>query len=221
MVALAGIRLTPTVRPHDVPPLGAALAGLAVAAAAVLLPQPVLDGGAGASGVAALVAVAQPPLGWTARSLLALVGGAGAALVAWSALFLLWGPGGWLDRGGADDVLVVRRADAHPDAPPRPPFRAGELDAAKAVPPTTPPAVPVERPVPADLDLPLSAFDPAAIPEQPMEPVRALPPLPRAALEPGERIETVELPAPTAGGPPPSIEALLDRLERRAARRAA
>jgi hypothetical protein len=149
-----------------------------------------------------------------------------AGAIGWSALFLIWGPGGWLHTPEPSDVPSVRRADAHPDAPPRRPMSAAEL----GVPP--PPSV---RPIPRDLDQPLAEFHPAAIPEVPLEPVRPVAPLvrtpviepeaeaerkPEPELEPEiARIETFELtpmvrPAPRAPRTEETVEALLERLER-------
>ncbi|MCI1142294.1 hypothetical protein MOP88_08260 [Sphingomonas sp. WKB10] len=66
----------------------------------------------------------------TARAVLALAGGALAGAVIWSALFLLFGPGGLLAPRAAssDGVPVLRRADAHPDAPARRPLSAADLE---------------------------------------------------------------------------------------------
>lgn len=208
-----------------VAPLGGAVAGLAVAALALLVPRGVLEDWVWQSGIASLVSVAAPPLGTTARALLALGGGAIAAAVVWSALFLLFGNGGLLvpKRVREDGVPVVRRADAHPDAPPRRPLSASDLGVPMppeaAVPePEVLPALalePDEQDIPADLDLPLAAFHPAAVPAVPREPVRPVPSL-RVPVElaEGERIASVELPrGPSEAGGPPSIESLLRRLE--------
>lgn len=199
-------------------PVTAALAGGAgVALACLALPAAWLEGAVEASGIAALLPVAAPPLGLTARALLALGGGIAVAAVAWAALYLLVGPGGPLAPRVPGDGPAVRRADAHPDAPPRRPLSAADLP--------VPPA-PMEKPVPVDLDVPLAAYDPAAVLAAPMEPVRALKPL-APALAPGERLETYVLtppppPAPQpAAAEPPSIDALLRRLEQGAVRRVA
>lgn len=218
-----------------VPPVGGAVAGLGVVALFALLPAAVLEDCVWASGVPALVSAAAPPLGTTARAVLALIGGAMAGSVSWSLLYLLVGPGGLLaPRTPAGAVPVVRRADAHPDAPPRPPMTAADL----GTPLMEVTAPPIERPVPADLDQPLAAFDPAAIPDVPLTPPAPVPPLARApiiaavppprTLAPGERIETYVLTPPVPKVPPeprravaekPSIDALLRRLEEAAAQR--
>jgi hypothetical protein len=229
-------------------PAGGALAGLATAALFLLLPQATLEDWVWQSGLPALIAVAAPPLGDTARAVLALAGGGLAAAVTWSALFLLFGAGGlFAPRPAADGgVPVLRRADAHPDAPARRPMSAADLGT--PLPPPTPPvieavplpevavptydeqgegALPDERSIPADLDLPLAAFHPDALPEVPREPVRPVLPLrppATAAAEPppvpSESLQPVAPPAPAGPSEVPSIESLLDRLERSTRRKA-
>lgn len=195
------------------PIAGAGAAGLAAMASALLLPTAWLESAVWRSGIAALLPVAEPPLGATARAALALGGGGGIAAVAWAALFLLWGSGGPL---APRPFHGVRRGDAHPDAPPRPPLSVLELGVPA---PAAPPSPPQERDLPADLDQPLAAFDPAAVPAVPREPVRAVAPLaaPRALAD-GERIETFDLSPRKPGDDQPSIEQLLRRLETGAAR---
>lgn len=137
-------------------------------------------------------------------------------------------------------VPVLRRADSHPDAPARRPIRAAE-DLGQPLPMNPPVATarkrmiakPEVRDLPVDLETPLAALDPTAIPETPREPVRAVAALSRPQMiDPGERFETFELtpikrgtlkpqparPMPTAAESPPSIGALLDRLERKKGR---
>jgi len=191
------------------PPYGGAIAGLAVASVAVLLPIEQLEALVALSGVDALVPVAAPPLGATARGAMALGGGLGAAAVGWAVLFLLFGRGGLLARR----VPAMRRADAHPDAPPRRPVSAAELG--PPPPPATVAEPPLERDLPRDLDQPLATFDPQAIPDVPRAPSPALPSLsPPPALAVGERIETFDLSPREPGSTEPSIEELLARLER-------
>lgn len=220
----------PAVHPL-VAPVGAAVAGIAVAAVCALVPAGVLEDWVWRSGVPALVAAAAPPLGTTARAILALIGGALSASVAWSALYLLFGTGGLLAPRTVRAVPTVRRADAHPDAPPRWPMTAADLgtplmDLAPSAPEPSPAVI--ERTLPADLDQPLSAFDPCAVPDVPMTPSAPVAPLARLALAPGERIDTYVLtppppsvlPLPRRSVPPtagatPSIDALLQRLEAR------
>ncbi|MEI9849676.1 MAG: hypothetical protein WDN24_01140 [Sphingomonas sp.] len=112
-------------------PLAALLLGAGAAAAAVIVPVPVLEGLVSDSGIAAIVAAAEPPLGTTAR--LVVAGGAGAmtALFSWLALFVLLGTRGLTigrsEAAPAAEAIhtpVIRRADAHPDAPPRAPLLA-------------------------------------------------------------------------------------------------
>ena len=199
---------------RSIPLWGAAGAGGLVAVICLLVPGASLDAALRASGIAELL----PAPGATPRVMLALGASVAVAAIVWSALYLLFGSGGPLAAPrprASDGVPTLRRADAHPDAPPRRPLSAAMELAA-------PPAPrPVEAALPADLDLPLAAFDPAAIPAVPLEPVR-----PVAPLAPGERLETFALrprarPAPVAAPDSPSIEALLRRLEQGAERRVA
>ncbi|MEE8609897.1 MAG: hypothetical protein V3V60_09635 [Sphingomonas aquatilis] len=204
-------------------PAGGAVAALAVAVLFVALPATVLEDWVWRSGLPSLIGAAEPPLGTTARAVLALAGGALAGAVTWSALFLLFGPGGLLAPRAAssDGVPVLRRADAHPDAPARRPLSAADLedddDMVFARPVTSPvigappPPPPVEQPIPADLDLPLAAFHPGALPPVPLTPVRPVPPL-RVPAKPAAE-------EPAAPAAPPTIESLIDRLERVTRRR--
>ena len=220
--------------------IGGGACALIVAAGIVLMPSGMLEELVWTSGVAALVPAAQPPLGITARAVLAIAAGGLAGAVGWSVLYLLFGPGGFLvgtvrrDRTG-DSLPVVRRADAHPDAPPRRPICAADLGTPLMDGPF------VERPLPTNLEQPLAAFDPAAIPAAPRSPMPPVAPLPRP--QPDARIETFALPAiavtvpPVSESPecppiaplrakpeaatPPSIDALLRRLEQGARAREA
>ena len=99
--------------------------------------------------------------------------------------------------------------------------------------------LPEEQPLPVDLDQPLAAYDPAAVPDEPLDwfpPPTEIEAAPRRqTFDPGERFETFALtpmvrPAPPSAAEPPSplrakadpsetIQALLDRLERVAAAR--
>ncbi|KQO55640.1 hypothetical protein [Sphingomonas sp. Leaf257] len=173
-----------------------------------------------------ILAAARPPLGMKARMLLALVAGLGAGAVTWAVVYLLWGPGGLLarrakpvrDDDDEDYVPAVRRSDRHPDAPPRRPLNAAELGA-------PPPPVEediVERTLPADLDQPLSAYDPEAILSTPREPMRPAPaePMPIPPMrEPAPEERGAALPLPDRQDE--SIETMLDRLERETALRKA
>ena len=106
----------------------------------------------------------------------------------------LFGAGGGVGSGAGDDgALVVRRADAHPDAPPRRPLSLADLGGIAP---------------PSDLDTPLSAIDPDAIPSVPRAPVR-----PVAPLASGERLQIFALAVPSA--PVAEGDATIDALMRR------
>ncbi|MCD2324002.1 hypothetical protein LQ953_08265 [Sphingomonas sp. IC-56] len=277
--------------------LGAGIVGALAALSALVLPTATLESLVMGSGLPAIIAAAEPPLGFTARFCLALGAGGFFGIMAGLTLFVLVGtktvdlqtakPRPQPDAGRAP---VLRRADAHPDAPPRPPLMAardlgtpflevGAPPAAKPLPltplrpveaaverplkaeapieaaplPLKPVVVetkpePIEQPLPADLDQPLAAFDPQAVPDVPLPPP-ILPPLkPKAEAAPApaepkpapvERFETFALP-PRASAPAypfatrprsdealarpeteASVHALLERLERGVIRRGA
>lgn len=248
-------------------PVIAGVLGGAVALGMLVVPMPVLEGLVMDSGLPAVIAATEPPLGFTARSIMALGAGASVALFSWFAAFVLLGSR-TLTIGGSEEIdldldavptPVLRRADAHPDAPPRPPLLATrdlgrpfdafrtpvditkieeieEIAIEVAAPVLEPLAIaPIEQPLPVDLDQPLAAFDPDALPEVPLAAPVALPPLSRSAKPPvfeeTERFEVFELPAPVRPEPRPmslvsredaitrpeteaSVHALLERLER-------
>ena len=81
---------------RKLPGWGAAAAAALVGMAFVALPAAWLEAAVEASGVSALLPIAQPPLGMTARAVLALGGGALAAAIAWAMLYILFGEGGFL-----------------------------------------------------------------------------------------------------------------------------
>jgi len=242
-------------------------AGVLVALATLAIPLGLLEDIVWRSGIAAFVASAEPPLGMTARITFGVVAGAAVSLFFWFALSAVIG---WRDLNQGKQVPrgpTVRRADAHPDAPPREPLRARDLDypampekvedkLLELLPPELPELAPEPviargqppaviaspssvQPLPDDLDQPLAAFDPGAIPEAPLVPPPPLQPLRRPAVfDSGERFETFELTPQLRPAPPPppvqaerdsspmttpetaaSIHALLDRLERGVARR--
>lgn len=240
-----------------VAPTVAVLIGLATAAGFGLIPGGALERLVMASGLPAVIAAAEPPLGGTARLVLIMLGGGFTGLLVWFGLWPLLGSRNIVLRWPAarDDgdagllpVPVLRRGDAHPDAPPRAPLFAnrelgtpfldiharlvaGPLDAA----PDSDLAIDEAREVPDDLDMPLAAFDPQAFAAATGEAAH----MPRFA--PGERIETFELtpirrdPAPVFAHPLPrdtdaprpaardteaTITALLERLERGVSTRA-
>ena len=242
-----------------VAPLVAGVIAVLTAGLFALVPTDLLEQMAVDSGVASVLSAAEPPLGFTARLVLVLLCGGGVGLIAWFALFLALGARTIVVQraGGTSEAPVLRRADAHPDAPARRPLFANtdlgtpfldvrarpvHVDAAQ-VKVAAPAAPPVEQPLPVDLDQPLAAFDPGALPDEPLDwfpPAAELKLAPRQQIfEPTERFETFPLtpvaqpdpPAPPAADAPvppvvrakadPSetIHALLDRLERVANRR--
>lgn len=169
--------------------------GVVGAALIAVAPAALLDTAIERLGIATLL-----PAGVIGRALLALVGGGAVAFIG----LLPWLASSKFARRRATRLGLappVRRADAHPDAPARRPIAAhSELGA-----PLPALGEDDERPLPADLDLPLAAFDPDSL-------VNAQ----------GERFETFPLPsaAEVAGGQTESIATLLERLERGASRRA-
>lgn len=245
----------------------AALIGVAAALLFALIPLATLEALVIASGLPAVIAAAEPPLGLTARAVLVLIGGGVIGLLFWGALHIAFGNrrvtiGGRRRSRQAmpeDGVPVLRRADAHPDAPARAPLVASrdlgtpfleihartpepiadeEFEAAfreaEALPaPVVEPAPVVaivadapERSLPADLDVPLAAFDPDAFA------AAGHGPAPRFGE--GERIATFDLRPPVRAAMPAetlpprtprdteaTITALLERLERGVSQRAA
>jgi hypothetical protein len=203
-------------------PMGALLAWGAVTSSLLLMDAFVFEELVVSTGLSTLIVAAEPPLDRLTVIAIAVGAGALAGLVMWSALFLLFGPGGLFNKLaiGEDGRPVVRHADTHPDAPPRRPLSAhSDLGAPPpAADPGPPPAV---RPIPSDLDQPIAAFHPAAIPEVPREPVRPVAPLVPQPLAAGEWIETVDLTpsmpnadrADDDDSIKPTIESLLQRLE--------
>ncbi|MBC9032763.1 hypothetical protein IAG41_10205 [Sphingomonas sp. JC676] len=231
MVAHApGERMNLPIAPLAAVVLGA-LAALGVAAMPVSgLESLVMD-----SGLPSVLPAAEPPLGLTARAVMALLTGGFVGLFTWLAGFILVGTRsvmlGKTPEASDEDVPmpVLRRADAHPDAPPRPPLLATRdlgtpflevraVDAKVSESVAEPekieaPVEPLEQPLPQDLEQPLSAFDPDAILAVPMPPPIKLPPIRRSAtppvFEPHERFEVFELtptvrkPAPAQAAPAP------------------
>ena len=127
----------------DLPVAG--LAALAVAFAAFTIPDALLGRAIEATGLPSVLSAAQPPLGNTARLLMALAG----ALAAFAAAFALAAlarslrqPLARAGRRGRARPLRRRafnRADAHPDAPPRRPISAAR-DLGEPAPPSRPSA---------------------------------------------------------------------------------
>lgn len=159
------------------PIIGAVAGGLVAAAGVMLSSGDALETLVSDTGIATLIPMAAPPLGATARVAIALGAGALVAAILWSSLYLLVGPGGVFAgvRRREDGVPVIRRADAHPDAPPRKPMSAADLGTPLmevGVAGSADGVARDERTIPADLDLPLAAYDPKAMRPVPMEPAR-------------------------------------------------
>jgi len=113
-------------------PLAAVALGALVALGVAAMPTSGLESLVMDSGLPAIFPAAEPPLGLTARAAVALLTGGFAALFTWLAGFILVGTrsvtlGGAAPEAVDDEAVpmpVLRRADAHPDAPPRPPLLA-------------------------------------------------------------------------------------------------
>jgi len=187
------------------PVVGSVVAGL-VALAFLLMPIAVIEGMAVDSGVAAILTAAAPPLGLTARLAVAFFAALAAGGVTWFGLFLVFGARTMLIRRGAteDGVPILRRADAHPDAPPRRPVFANsdlgtpflEVKAEPAVDffgdsivedPIAPIVVTEAQDVPADLDTPIAAYrtpDDVPLPDVRPEPEAFVPPVEAPLPEP-------------------------------------
>lgn len=112
--------------------LGGIVMGVAAAAAMAIAPAPLVEGLVMDSGLPAVLAAAEPPLGLTARAGLALGVGGVVALFGWFACFLMFGSRTLsfgreavaIEGEEAVPTPVLRRADAHPDAPARAPLLA-------------------------------------------------------------------------------------------------
>lgn len=129
----------------------------------------------------------------------------------------------------ADAPLAMPPGELWAQLPDEPVIAMGAPSEARPVHAAPPPV----QDLPADLDQPLAAFDPAAIPPVPMAPPPPVRPLRRPApppiFDPGERFEAFELApvrapvAPAAADAAPvvdaSVQALLERLERSMAKR--
>lgn len=239
-------------------PLVAGVLGGVAALCALAVPTSVLEALVMDSGIPAVVSAAEPPLGFTARAAIALAGGGAVALFSWFALSVLLGTRGvTIGKAEAPDfhavaTPVLRRADAHPDAPPRPPLLATRdlgmpFDIRSAAEPVAEESVAeriqeglVEQPLPRDLDQPLSAYDPDAVPDVPMPAPVVLPSLSHAprpqVFDENERFEVFELTPPVREPAPrlvarseeaitrpeteATVHALLERLERGVVRKA-
>ncbi len=182
-------------------PLIAVGVAVTVAAFFAFLPGPVLDTLVTDSGIAALIPAAEPPLGLTARVALMLAGGGGSGLALWYGLHLLIGSRtiplfGKRDRMLTADIPVLRRADAHPDAPARRPlFAKSDLGT---------PFLDVRAPVALTLeDAPEPAAEEALISEPESMEVAVLPPVP--VLPPVEADLPTDLDQPLAKFDPQAI----------------
>jgi hypothetical protein len=186
-------------------PLAPAMAMVLAALGALmflLMPAAVLEDLVVDSGIASLVTAAEPPLGMTAHFAIAFLVALVVGGVSWFGLFLLIGTRAVaIGRNAREDgVPILRRADAHPDAPPRRPVFANrdlgtpflEVTAESSLPMSVAEAVayapPVieERDIPADLDTPLATY------RSPLDPPLPAPaPLPLGWID-----EPVAAPAP-------------------------
>jgi len=171
-------------------PIAALIAAVFAAAAVLAIPVAVLEDMVVDSGIASLITAAAPPLGMTARLAIAFLAAATMGGLLWTGLTLLLGNRGAksVRRSVTEGVPVLRRADAHPDCPPRQPVFANR-DLGTPFLDIRADAVTGERPLPVDLDTPLSAY---------LHPLDApLPPPAEPESEPAkiERPASVELEA--------------------------
>jgi hypothetical protein len=201
----------------------AAVAALAVAFAAFVMPGDILARIVEGSGLPSVLSAAQPPLGTTARAGVSIAAALATFGIVFVTLGMLGGGGGKAPKrererereyapffpDGEVDTLDtsaprLRRADIHPDAPARRPILAarelGEPDL-RAIAPAAPVAVAEPEPAPA--------FEPAPEPEP--EPVSVFEPAPEP--EP-ERVVIAAPPAPIAPEPAPRApEPIMHELE--------
>ncbi|MEO5938476.1 MAG: hypothetical protein ABIQ43_05645 [Sphingomonas sp.] len=188
------------------PAVGLVVAAL-VALAVLFMPIAVIESMAIDSGVAAILTAAAPPLGLTARLAVAFFAALAAGGVTWFGLFLVFGARTMLIRRGTaeDGVPVLRRADAHPDAPPRRPVFANsdlgtpflDVKAEPFVESIEPIVVTEAQDVPADLDTPIAAYrtpDDVPLPDVRPEPAAFVAPVEASLPEP--ELEPEPLPMP-------------------------
>jgi hypothetical protein len=238
-----------------VAPLAAAVVGVLTATVFALMPTGILESIVLDTGIAAMMPAAEPPLGLTARAVLICAGGGGIALLAWFGLLLSVGTRSIVvqragNPHGDHRAPVLRRADAHPDAPPRRPVFANrdlgtpfleirarrpihvtaEVPAASlsalirgthfAPPPPIGAASDNERGIPTNLDVPLAAYDPDAIPQNPIDwspQPASLAPMPesgpalrRQVFDPSERFETFDLAPLVRSAVAPAVDPLAE-----------
>ena len=111
-------------------PMMAGFAGGAAAFVIYAMPPATFDGFVALSGLPLVLAAAQPPLGMTARFAVMAAAGIGSAMLVYLVLRALGKPAPRPKRRGGPVAIeipppVLRRADAHPDAPSRRPILAG------------------------------------------------------------------------------------------------
>lgn len=169
-------------------PTVALVGGVLIALSFLIMPAAALERLVGSTGLPVFIAAAEPPLGFTARTALALLLGGGFAAFSWFGLAVLAGDGTFT-IGRA--IELFRRRDIHPDAPPRPPLSAARDLGTPFLEVKAPVA---ERDLPADLDRPMAEYDPNALLDVPLAPPEPVAPLVRPSLiDPGDRFETFEL----------------------------
>ncbi len=198
MVALASPQRLTRGLTLPLPALAAGIGGGLVALAFLVMPAGLLESAVLRSGIPAVLAAAEPPLGFTARIGLGIIFGGLVAGFAWFGAQILDDGKGGTRRVSLDGLLArFRRGDVHPDAPPRPPLFANRdlgtpFMGVKA--PEAPDAEPAEQDLPVDLDQPMAAYDPGAILAVPLPAPEPVAPLSRPQLiDPGDRFETFEL----------------------------
>jgi hypothetical protein len=211
---------------RSLPSLVAGASGLIVAIAIAVVPMWRIETVVSDTGLPALLPIAAPPLGWTARAALMLVAALAVAVPVWIALTLL-AVRRPVALPAVDEVVEeappsVRRADAHPDAPPRPPVRAARDLGMPFLDPVA--ATEAELELPRDLNTPMAMFDPEALPMVPAAPPPAVRPLfrpPPVDVEPEAEPEPAPPPPPVEPSPTPTPELseLIDRLDRGLQRR--
>ena len=223
---------------RSLPPLVAGASALIVAVAIAVVPMWRIETVVSESGLPALLPIAAPPLGWTARAAMMLLAALLVAVPVWIGLTLLAvrRPVALLSAEAPVEEAPpsVRRADAHPDAPPRPPVRAARDLGTPFLDPVASPEPEVE--LPRDLNTPMAMFDPDALPMVPAAPPPTVRPLfrpPTAETEPVGEIEPEPEPEPAAPlpveavdepvapttPPSPGLSELVDRLDQGLQRR--
>jgi hypothetical protein len=153
----------------------AALAGASVAFAVFALPDWRFQQAVGLSGLPLILPAAQPPLGQTARLLVAAVAGAFSFGLVWLVLRSVGkkpaAPKQRFEPVELDMAPKLRRADAHPDAPARRPIFAGlDLGEPEEVQPEREPCL---MPVAEEVE-PLAKPDSSPVPEDQPEEVETL-----------------------------------------------